>query len=512
MDEDVGNYELHYHGMVLGLNFISCESRGDEINAVNYGGTKSIIYEWHEQPDGTESDVAVDVAGGGTLTVDDENGYNKKSMLSKFGAEAKFTVRADDTGVWLTHNGSEVTGSKKAWKDLVTISASTSTDPDNRVTPLNGENTGGIDDEDWTEKQDIAAHDDASFKNYRYYYMDDDGTNDTYINFAFSVADNISKKQLIAGIDGIEVTSELSNSYTAKAEGGVGTTINDVTTKGSGKFLTFEQEVAFGRNFSEKNGTLTATDSVTSASAADGAALEFSAGGQYVKLNAGGNEVNATLSGLQSALSSHIAYAADAAVDQLASAQASEDSARRITSSTGSYTDRKTADINLKYTNGETGDEEKAITISAARDVSVDAPNVTADFAASSSGKDAKAGGKYMDETEYSSNRKSTYDTAYNNKKSALTSSDQAVRQADSDYNTCQKARTDAEAAERTKLINGLSADEKTAYDNARAAGKSDDEALQAAGVSISSIASQGETAYQAAVKTAAEKAGTNAL
>lgn len=301
-DEDVGNYELHYHGMVLGLNFISCESRGDEINAVNYGGTKSIIYEWHEQPDGTESDVAVDVAGGGTLTVDDENGYNKKSMLSKFGAEAKFTVRADDTGVWLTHNGSEVTGSKKAWKDLVTISASTSTDPDNRVTPLNGENTGGID------------------------------------------------------------------------------------------------------------------------------------------------------------------------------------------------------------------DEEKAITISAARDVSVDAPNVTADFAASSSGKYAKAGGKYMDETEYSSNRKSTYDTAYNNKKSALTSSDQAVRQADSDYNTCQKARTDAEAAERTKLINGLSADEKTAYDNARAAGKSDDEALQAAGVSISSIASQGETAYQAAVKTAAEKAGTNAL
>ena len=146
-------------------------------------------------------------------------------------------------------------------------------------------------------------------------------------------------------------------------------------------------------------------------------------------------------------------------------------------------------------------------------DVGNDIPTISAAFAETANGVYAKAkaaDAKYMDQLEYTSTRNTIYTDAKNAKYNTLMGSDTAAAQADTDYAACDKAREDAENAEREALKNSLT--DTTLYDQAKAAGKTEDEALQAAGLDISSVARKGAEAYKSAAQTAADNAGTAAL
>ena len=357
--DGVDSYQLNYHGMKLLLNFLDGDDPETMAKAIGFGGTKEIEYEWHEMPAGKESDVAVNVSGGGTMTVD--NTFNTADKLKQFDIGKTITVHADDSGIWLDCGGTEVANSKKSWEDLLTIAPGTNTDPDNDIqTGVTDRYEKGIKDSDWTSEQRITAHDDASFQKYRYYYMDDKGG--TFVNFSFSVADNISKPELIKGLNGLTVTSGLSNNYTASVTKDAnvrGPFELAVTTNGASNFLTFDQENAFGRDFSDATHTLPTTGKIKDDwSTTGGATLEFSGGGQTLDMKADGSQVTRALSNIRTSQIDWMSDFADSALEQMTYTYATDATGRKVRDASGTFGHDS---ANMDFTFANTNDGSKSI-------------------------------------------------------------------------------------------------------------------------------------------------------
>ena len=301
------------------------------------------------------SDIDADLYDPATKT------FNTADKLKQFDIGKTITVHADDSGIWLDCGGTEVANSKKSWEDLLTIAPGTNTDPDNDIqTGVTDRYEKGIKDSDWTSEQRITAHDDASFQKYRYYYMDDKGG--TFVNFSFSVADNISKPELIKGLNGLTVTSGLSNNYTASVTKDAnvrGPFELAVTTNGASNFLTFDQENAFGRDFSDAAHTLPTTGKIKDDwSTTGGATLEFSGGGQTLDMKADGSQVTRALSNIRTSQIDWMSDFADSALEQMTYTYATDATGRKVRDASGTFGHDS---ANMDFTFANTNDGSKSI-------------------------------------------------------------------------------------------------------------------------------------------------------
>lgn len=135
-----------------------------------------------------------------------------------------FTVKADDTGIWLEETanpGVEVEGSKKTWADM------------------------GIQDTDWDSGNQLS-------KDCTYQFYDAEGTKDTYIAFDFELHEVTSVDSVVDGLDGMIISGgAITNAYRADPSVTLDHNIKVAYING-GNQVHFSEEKDLGRDFDIK--------------------------------------------------------------------------------------------------------------------------------------------------------------------------------------------------------------------------------------------------------------------
>jgi len=199
------------------------ETIDDMVKAVEDCTTSEYTYTLKETYSGSKEEQAVDANSTKGMVVTNSLANNIS------GSNIAFTVRADDTGVWLEENGTMMADSKQTW-DKMGISS-------------------------WDSGSDIKA-------NYTYIYHDNDGSNDTNISFEYTLSDITSVDSVIDGLDGMLIAgNKVTNNYDMTSETTTDANILKTSMKYNGT-VTFEEEKELGRDFDKQTIDKVASDVV----------------------------------------------------------------------------------------------------------------------------------------------------------------------------------------------------------------------------------------------------------
>ncbi len=189
------------------------ETIDDMVEEINSCSNSEYTYTLMESYSGPQEEQAVDATVGQNMIV---TNAVAKDMT---GNAVTFTVRADEVnGIWLEANGNKVTGSEKSWANL----GITSWDSGNSI---------------------------SDTITYTYFDSDNDTTNDTKVQFSFTLSDVTSPHSVVDGLDGMVISgSNVITNYELKSDITLDNNILklDVTNKG---VLNFEDEKTLGRDF-----------------------------------------------------------------------------------------------------------------------------------------------------------------------------------------------------------------------------------------------------------------------
>lgn len=221
-----GSWELNYKGTIISYYIPNDVATLDELaDAIECCNSGEISYTWTEQYTGYKNEKAVDVVKISNLNVSND----LANQLS--GSSISYTMRADDTGIWIDDGtGAVLTDSKKTWAEM------------------------GI--SSWDEGYDIKEN-----KKYVYTYANSTSGH-VYMSFDFNLSDVTSVDSVIDGIDGMQINAtNIKTSYDADMEITLDDNINAASSSANA-VLTFAEEKALGRDFDSKAVDNVASDSV----------------------------------------------------------------------------------------------------------------------------------------------------------------------------------------------------------------------------------------------------------
>lgn len=208
-----GVWELNHKGASIAFFTAKKRSYAEMADAINQSIER---YSWKMDYIGQENVEAVDATVMKNLRLSNVT-VNMMTQDDKL----SFTVKADDTGIWLEDSntlGAEIGGSRKTWADL------------------------GIQDADWDTGNKIS-------KNYTYQYQDNDSANDTYIAFDFVLDEVTSMDSVIDGLDGMVISGgTITNTYRAEPSINLDQNIKMAYING-GNTVYFSEEKDLGRDF-----------------------------------------------------------------------------------------------------------------------------------------------------------------------------------------------------------------------------------------------------------------------
>ncbi len=221
-----GAWMLDYEGATVAF-FVGSDihSESDMARAINSRRDENVTYHWETKYVGTKDVKAVDASVVKNLQI-------SNSLAQQLGTDPKlsYTVRAGknpagQNGIWLEKDGAEVTGSFKSWHELM---GETDTSKDL-----------------WNSGDKISS-------DVQYVYNDNDGNNDTYLSFSFSLADVTSEDSVIDGLDGMVISGgKISNKYALNLNVTLDANVMKATAK-SDKVITFQEELGLGRDFDQQ--------------------------------------------------------------------------------------------------------------------------------------------------------------------------------------------------------------------------------------------------------------------
>lgn len=214
-----GAWSLEYQGATLAFFVGDVRTKDDMIDSINSCNNGKVSYTWKTEFTGTQDVKAVDAQVIKNLQISNSFAANLSSN-----SDFSYTVRAGKSGgqngIWLENSdGTAVNGSFKSWADL------------------------GID--SWDSGSSISSQT-------TYTYSDDEGVNDTYISFEFSLSDITSVDSVIDGLDGMVICGQnIRTNYSTDVDAKLDGNIQKVTSTVKNPIF-FEEEKALGRDFDQQ--------------------------------------------------------------------------------------------------------------------------------------------------------------------------------------------------------------------------------------------------------------------